>query len=75
MCPSTGPVTYGKRESRQNRRFVPLATLSKGEELPDGGRSHVFEPAVKSLTAVVANAGPGSCGSALVPAKAGHPSA
>jgi hypothetical protein len=49
------PCTVGKRQSRQNRRFVPLETASKGEEFSDARCPHVFEPALKSLTAVVAN--------------------
>src|SRR5713226_1011491 len=39
----------------EDRRFVPLDTASKGEEFPDAGCTHVFEPGIKSLTAVVAN--------------------
>ena len=49
------PCTVRKRESSQNRCFVALDTASKGEEFPDGGCTHVFEPGVKSLTVVVAN--------------------
>jgi hypothetical protein len=36
ICPSTGPVTYGKGQSRENGRFIPLATLSKDVEFSDG---------------------------------------
>lgn len=50
-----GSSTVGQRESGQNRRFVPLATLGKGMELPDGECTHVVEPAVKSLAVVMAN--------------------
>ena len=49
------PATVGKRESRQKRGFVALDTAGKGEEFPEGGRTHVLEPGVKSFTAVVAN--------------------
>lgn len=55
MCPSTGPVTYGERESRKNRGFVSLDAAGEGEELPNRGGPYIFEPAIESLTAVVAN--------------------
>jgi len=61
--------TIRKRESGQDRLFVPLATLCKGEELPNRGGPYLFEPAIATLTAVVANAGPRSRGSALVLAR------
>ena len=47
--------TRGKRESCENRGFVPLDAAGKGEEFPEGGRTHILEPGVKSFTAVVAN--------------------
>ena len=49
------PGTVGKRKSRQNRRLVPLDTTSKGEKFSEARCTHVFEPALKSLTAAVAN--------------------
>ena len=49
------PRTVGKRESPENRGFVPLDTLGKDVEFPDGGGTHIFEPGVESLTAVVAH--------------------
>jgi len=49
------PRTIGKRESGHNRGFVALDTAGKGEEFSDARGTHVFEPALKSLTAVVAN--------------------
>src|SRR6266516_2318178 len=45
----------GKCQSRQNCRFIPLDTASKGEQFSDARGTYVFEPGVKSLTAVVAN--------------------
>lgn len=53
--PLHGPGTVGQRESREDRRFVPLDAASKGEEFSDARRTHIFEPALKSLTTVVAN--------------------
>jgi hypothetical protein len=50
-----GTRTIRERQSRQNRRFVPLDTASKGEKFSDARRTHVFQPAIKSLTALVAN--------------------
>jgi hypothetical protein len=49
------PGTVGKRETRENRGFVPLDTSGKGEEFPDSGGTHALEPGVESFTAVVAN--------------------
>jgi hypothetical protein len=49
------PCTVGKRQPRQNRGFVALATLSKGEEFPDSGGTHALPPSVESFTAVVAH--------------------
>src|SRR5512135_420936 len=53
--PFHGACTVGKRQSRQDRRFVSLDTASEGEEFSDARCTHVFEPGVKSLSAVVAN--------------------
>lgn len=47
------PSTVGKGQSRENGRFIPLATLSKAVEFSDGGCTYSFEPAVEALTAVV----------------------
>src|SRR5260370_31928762 len=47
--------TVGKRQTRHNRRFVPLDTASKGEEFSHVRCAHVFEPPLKSLTAVRPN--------------------
>lgn len=38
--------TLGKRESCENRGFVPLDAAGKGEEFPQRGCTHVFEPVV-----------------------------
>src|SRR5258708_9252904 len=48
-------VWVGSETVRHNRRFVPLDTASKGEEFSHVRCAHVFEPALKSLTAVGAN--------------------
>jgi len=49
------PGTVGKRQSRQNRRFIPLDTASKGEEFPDRAGMHALPPGVESFPAGVAN--------------------
>jgi hypothetical protein len=49
------PGTVWERKSRENRRFVPLDTTGKEEELPNRGGPYIFEPAIESLTTVVAN--------------------
>jgi hypothetical protein len=53
MCPSTGPVTYGKRESGHNRGFVALDTAHKGEEFSDARGTHGFPPALKGCVAKI----------------------